>query len=142
MPGAPGEIGKARILRQIGPFERFDEPDILLLTHQCHDDPAIAGAVGAGRHVQLPRRPTLENMLSKLVAEDRRGALREADLEPPAPATALARIKRDTEGLRRIETGQGVDDDRPDPVRGAVIAEIDRHQPGKGLRHRIGAGQG
>ena len=73
--------------------------------------------------------------------EDRRRALRQADLDPLTLAATLARIERDPDGLRRVEAGQSVDDDRPDPMRRPVIAEIDRHQPGEGLRDGIGAGQ-
>ena len=65
-------------------------------------------------------------MLGELVAENRRRALREADLEAPTPAAPLARIERHPYRLRRVEPGQSVDDDRADAVRCAVIAEIER----------------
>ena len=100
--GACGEIGKARVLGQIGPPERADQPGILLLAHQRHHDPAVAGPVGAGRHVQLPRCSAFQDVLGELMAEDRRRALRQADLDPLALAAALARIERDPERLRCI----------------------------------------
>src|SRR5712692_2943947 len=141
MRGASGEINKARIFRQIGTPQCADQPCVLLLAHQRDDDPAVAGSVDAGRYVQLPRCAALEDMFGELVAKDRRRTLRQTDLEIPAFAAALARIERDGESLRRIEPGQSVDDDRPDPVRRPVIPEIDRDQAGKGLRDRVGAGQ-
>jgi len=97
---------------------------LLRLADQRHDDPAVAGSVDAGRHVQLPRCAALEAMFDELVAEDRRRALRQTDLEIPAFAAALACVERDTESLRGIAPGQSIDDDRPDPVRRPVIPRL------------------
>src|ERR1700746_3289521 len=125
MRGARSEIRKPWILRQIGPPERADQPNKMLLPNRRHNDPAVTGSIGASRHVQLPWGAALQDMFGELVAEDRRRALRQADLDPLALAAALAGIEGDTQGLCRIEPGQGVDDDRPDPVGRTIIAEID-----------------
>ena len=59
----------------------------------------------------------------------------------PADAGSLAGIERHPDSLGGIEPSQAVDDQRADPMRRAVIADIERDEPGEGLRHRVGAGQ-
>ena len=105
---ACGKIGKPWIVGQIRPAQRAHQPDILLIAHQRHHDPAVAGPVRAGRRVQLPRRAALQDMLGELMPQDGRRALRQADFDPLTLAAALARIERDPERLRCVEAGQRV----------------------------------
>ena len=96
--------------------------------------PPLSSRRGSGRRrsarsTAAARRPPAH--FGELVAKDRRRASRQADLDPPSLAAALARIKRTPESLRRIEAGQGIDDNRPDPMRRPVIAEVYRISPEK-----------
>ncbi len=78
-------------------------------------------------------------MFGGLVAEQRGGRLREVDVDPATGADGGAGEQRRGDGLERIDPGGDVGDGVTDPMRHLVVAQVDRDQSGKGLRHRIRA---
>ena len=136
---APGKIGKARIAGEIVAVDRRAQPLVLRLVHQRDHHPAVGRLIGARRHVERARRAALQNMLGDLVAEQGRRRLAEIDVDPAAGADGRARKQRGRDGLEGVDAGDDVGDRGADPVRGPVVADIDRHQAGKRLRHGIRA---
>ena len=137
---APGEIGKPRIAGEVVAADRRAQPLVLRLVHQRDHHPTVGRLIRARRHVKCAWRTALQNMFSDLVTKQGRRRLAEVDIDPAPGADGCTREQRRRDSLKGIDAGHDVGDRGADPVRGAVVADIDRHQTGERLCDGIGAG--